>query len=213
MPLRRESRPRRAGRRAQRGHALLEFALVTLILVPLFVGMAGIGINLTRSVTVSQVVRDAGLMYARFVDFSLPSNKDILERLAIGTGFDADGGGKGLLMFTKVTYVDDAACAAASLSGTACTNRGMYVMTQRVVVGNQGLRSSQFGTPEGSLLDSKGNVANYIKETSARVTGFSGMLTLTSKEVAYVTEGFFKGVSFKFGMWPTAEDIYTVALF
>jgi hypothetical protein len=211
MPLRSGSRGK--GRRRQRGHALVEFALVSLILVPLFVGMAGIGINLTRSVTVSQVVRDAGLMYARFVDFTLASNKDILERLAIGTGFDADGPGKGVLIFTKVTYIDDAACAAASLAGTDCTNRGMYVMTQRVIVGNQSLKSSQFGAPDPMLLDSKGNVANYIKETSARATGFGDLLTMQGKEFAFVTEGFFKGVSFKFGLWPTAEDIYTVALF
>ncbi len=152
-------------------------------------------------------------MYARFVDFTLPSNKDILERLAIGTGFDADGAGKGVLIFTKVTYIDDAACAAASLAGTDCTNRGMYVMTQRVVVGNQSLKSSQFGAPDPMLLDAKGNVANYIKETSARAAGFGDLLTMKGKEFAFVTEGFFKGVSFKFGMWPTAEDIYTVALF
>jgi hypothetical protein len=152
-------------------------------------------------------------MYARFVDFNLASNRDILERLAVGTGFEADGGGKGVLMFTKVTYVDDAACSAAALAGADCTNRGYFVMTQRVVVGNQSLKSSQFGAPDASLLDSKGNVANYMKETSARAAGFGNYLTMTSKEFAFVTEGFFKGVSFKFGMWPTAEDIYTVALF
>jgi hypothetical protein len=201
-------------RRSQRGHALVEFALVSVFMVPLFVGMAGIGINLTRSVTVSQVVRDAGLMYARFVDFSLDSNKDILERLAVGTGFEASGGtGKGVLMFTKVTYIDDEACTGAALSGSACTNRGQYVMTQRVVVGNQSLKSSQFGTPNSNLLDAKGTVANYMKETSARATGFNNLLTMSGKEFAFVAEGFFKGVSFKFGLWPTAEDIYTVAMF
>lgn len=210
MPLKMRLGATRGGR--QRGHALIEFALVSVILVPLFVGMAGVGINLTRSVTVSQVVRDAGLMYARFVDFTLPSNKDILKRLAIGTGFETDGTGRGVLIFTKVTYIDDAACTAASLSGSACTNRGFYVMTQRVVVGNSGLRASEYGSPNPMLLDAKGNVSNYIKETSARVSNFDGVLTLTSREVAFVTEGFFKGVSFKFGMFPTAEDIYTVAM-
>ncbi len=211
MPIRRRQGGSRL--RGQRGHAMLEMAIVSALIFPLLIGAVGIGFNLTRHISIWQIVRDAGLMYTRQVDFTLESNKDILVRLAQGTKFTKDNTGQGLMMFSKVTLVTDGMCAAASLSGSSCTNRGMYVVTQRVYVGNRSLRQSNFGMPLDSLLDAKGNVSNYITESSARAGEFGSLLTMGANEYAFVTEGFFKGAAFNFGPWPTAEDLYARALF
>lgn len=214
MPL--NNHASRSGRkRGQRGHSMVEFALVSVFLVPLFVGTVSVGFNLTRAVSATQVIRDAGLMYARFVDFTLDSNKDILERLAVGMSLDKDGGGKGVLIFSKVMFADDDACTAANLLSSDCVNRNQYVITQRIVVGEPSLLTSKIGTPDGGLIGAKGNVTDYLKEASARADNFgSNVVTLPPRQVAYVTEGFFKGVgTFKFGGWPTAEDIYVRSIY
>lgn len=181
-------------RKRQCGNAILEFALVSVFLTPLLLGTVSLGLNLSRTIQVTQVVRDAGHMYARWVDFSLLSNKQLLVRLAQGLGMTVDGG-TGVVILSKVTYIDDTDCTAAGLSGTACTNRNQYVIMNRVVIGNVAFHSSAIGSPAAGDMATNGDVTTYISSTSARAANFGNIVTLQSGQFAFVTEGFFNGIS------------------
>jgi hypothetical protein len=108
-------------------------------------------------------------------------------------------GGKGEVILSSITYIDDTDCAAASLTGTACTNRNQYVVTRRIVIGNTGtgFPASNFGTPNSTILDSSGNVMSssggtpyYLTNSTARAGNFQSStgVTLTSQHYAYTAE-------------------------
>ena len=65
-------------RRNQRGNSLLEFSMCWLFLVPLLCGMVVASVVVNRYVQTMTVSRDAGHMFARWVDFSLSSNKQLV---------------------------------------------------------------------------------------------------------------------------------------
>jgi Flp pilus assembly protein TadG len=180
-------------RRAQRGNAMIEFAIVSVVLTPLLLGTVSLGLNLSRTIQVTQVVRDAGHMYARWVDFSLSSNQQLLVRLAQGLGMTQNGG-NGVVILSKITYIDDADCTGAGLTLAQCTNRNQYVILNRVVIGNVAFHSSTFGTPSSGGMASNGDIIDYLRDTSARASNFSTLLTLQSGQFAFVAEGFFNGI-------------------
>ncbi|MBE7543957.1 MAG: pilus assembly protein [Bryobacteraceae bacterium] len=206
--------PSRPGirRRPQRGNTIVEFAAVALFLTPLLLGTFTLGMNLNQSVRVTQVVRDAGHMYARFVDFTLPSNQDILVRLAIGLRMTRDGG-DGVIILSKVTYLSDDDCTGAGVSLADCANRGNYVITNRVVVGNPSLRASDYGTPSNTSLDSSGNTYDIYRDTSVRATNFGSVLTLNSGQFAFVAEGLFRGAGINLTSSGIGNDVYSRAIF
>jgi nitrate reductase NapE component len=197
------------GRR--RGSELIEFALVSALLFPLLFGTFVVGMNLGRSIQVSQVSRDAGHLYARVVDFSDPANQQVIVRLAQGLGMTA-GGGNGVVILSTVTYIGQAQCDAASLSPADCTNLDQNVFVHRIVVGNPSLRASAFGTPDPGLVQSNGDVSNYLTEGSARANGFSGVLTLQPGEIAYVSEAYFSSPDYAMPGYP-ATGIYARTVF
>jgi len=180
----------RRSKHRQSGNELVEFCMVTLMLLPMLFGTFTVGMNLSRSIQVSQVSRDAGHLYARAVDFSDTANKQLIVRLAQGLPITVDGG-QGVVILSTITHIGDAQCAAAGLVGAACTNRDLDVFTHRIVIGNQSARSSAFGTPDPSLVGANGAVADYMTETSARANNFQPVLPLQDGEVAYVAEVYF----------------------
>jgi hypothetical protein len=202
----------RIRRRPQHGSTMLEFAVVALFLAPLLLGTFTLGMNLNQSVRVTQVVRDAGHMYARFVDFTLPSNQDILVRLAIGLRMTREGG-EGVLILSKITYLSDDDCTGAGVSLADCANRGTYVITNRVVVGNPSLRASDFGTPSDTSLDSSGNSYDIYRDTTVRATNFGSILTLNSGQFAFVAEGHFRGAGINLASSGIGNDVYSRAIF
>jgi hypothetical protein len=78
------------------------------------------------------------------------------------------------------------------------------VITQRIVIGNGSLFSSNIANPSSNLLDSQGFVQNYMKEPSAVANIES--LTLEDGEYAYVAETYARGVL-------TSRGVYSKALF
>src|SRR5665811_898950 len=143
-------RPRRGNRR---GNELIEFALVMSLLLPLLFGTVVVGLNLGRSIQVTQVSRDAGHMYSRNVDFSDPGNQNLIQRLAQGLNIRVTGG-TGVVILSTIEFIGQAQCDAAGLVGSACTNLNQTVFTHRIVIGNASARSSAFGTPSASLVNS-----------------------------------------------------------
>src|ERR1039458_2248555 len=150
-------------KRNEKGNALIELAVVSIVIIPLFFGMVGIGINLGHMNQAVQSSRDVGHMYAKGVDFSQAGNQNIVIDLATGTGITTTGG-NGVVTLSQVIQVYQADCNAAGYSSSQCTNLGQLVFINRIVIGNSGLRASNYGTPTSSIVNSSGNIAARSEE-------------------------------------------------
>jgi hypothetical protein len=187
---------RRLRRHRQRGNELIEFALVAAFLLPLLFGTVVVGLNLSRSIQVTQVSRDAGHMYSRGVDFSDTAHQAVIERLAQGLNIHPTGGA-GVVILSTIEYIGTSQCAAAGLSAGQCANLNYPVFINRIVMGNAGARASSFGTPSSELIGSKGNISNYLTNTSTRANGFNSVLALQAGEQAYVSEVYVPSSDFR----------------
>jgi Flp pilus assembly protein TadG len=182
-----KNEPKRSG--SERGSTAIEFALVMICLVPLFFGPVAMGVTIGQAIEAIQVTRDAGHMYGEGMDFTSQSAQQLMTQLA--QGFTLTSSGSAVLIFSQVVTVFQADCTAASVS--PCSNAGSPVFTQRVTMGNTALKSSAFGTPGSSYLDSEGNItsANYMQQSSLVATGFGSVITQSDGDVAYLVEGYF----------------------
>jgi hypothetical protein len=172
-------------RRRQSGTEFIEFALSSLLLFPMMMGMIILGLDLGRSIQVAQVCRDAGSMFVRGIDFSQAANKNQLVRLANGMGMTANGG-NGVVILSKVQFISASAC-----TGIPNCNSNKYVVVQRLTIGNTSVTSSRLG-PAGSVsTDSSGNVVNFMTDANAISTNFTSIMTLAANEYAYISEASF----------------------
>jgi hypothetical protein len=140
--------------RNSRGVSGIEFAFGMLVLLPLFLGTGVTGINMIRTLQTVQLARDAGHMYAKGIDFSQPGNQTILADLGANLGLSTTSGqGSAVVILSSLIYVDKNQCAAVGdvdSSGnptSACTNYTKWVFTQRLEIGNTGVRNSNYGSP------------------------------------------------------------------
>ncbi len=202
------------------GASSIEFAFILLVMIPLFLGTVGVGLNMLTSLQTIQLARDAGHMYARGadVDFSLPGNKGILAAIGSGIGMSATyGAGNAVVILSTVIYMDDSLCTLASMTIPLCTNHNRWVFTQRLVIGNQNVHTSNFGSPVIScptppagcvpvILDGSGKVTLNAQQTNpndrATFTGINpfantaGVITgLPSGQVIYVSEAAAQGLT------------------
>ena len=200
-------------RHRQQGNTIIEFALVSVFLVPLLLGTINVGMNLSRSIQVTQVSRDAGHMFVRWVDFSLPGNQDIIVRLAYGLGMERTSG-NGKVVLTKIMYVGQLECEAGGLDVGQCPNFNQPVIMQRLVIGESSLRDSSVGEPDPGLLDGQGNLEDYLTAASARSPDFDSILALQPGEFAYVSEAYFESPDYGFpGFGEEDRGIYTRTIF
>ena len=213
------------------GSTIVEFAIIGPCLVLMFFGSIGMGLRLGRYVQAVQVCRDIAHMYSDGVDFSQAANQNIIiQQLAQGTGITATGG-NGVIILSKVATVYQADCDAAGYSGS-CANRGLPVFTQRIVMGKSTLRTSDFGTPNGGILDAQGNIAPSVymtnSDSSVRTNGFEAALddaiqratgtaptppAQAQGDVEYVVECFFQYPDIGFLGWSTAGGAYARFIF
>jgi hypothetical protein len=181
-----------------------------------------------RYIQCVQVGRDVAHMYSDGVDFTQSLPQSILVQLAAGTGMTA-AGGNGVVIFSQIKTVYSADCTAAAVS--PCTNAGLPVFTQRIVVGNSSLRTSQYGTPNPAILDASGNISASVymsnSDSSVRTTGFESRLdtaqiaagasgtppAMPDGDVCYVVEVFFQYPDIGFLGWSTAGGAYTTYIF
>src|SRR5271166_196630 len=158
----------------QKGSTLLEFAIVVPCLTLIFFGTIGLGVMMGRYIQAVQVCRDVAHMYSDGVDFTQTTPQSIITGyLANGIGMTATGG-NGVVIFSRIQTVYAADCTAAAVS--PCTNQGLPVFTQRIVVGNAALTHSAFGTPTAALLNASGNISPAVylsnSDPSVRASGF-----------------------------------------
>lgn len=156
------------------GQALIEFALTMPILILIAFGTLSASQLLERHLTVLQLVRNAGNMYSRSVDFSLPQNRELLLTSSSGLSMTLDGG-------DGVVYLSTVEVAEAG------SNNGFPVVTHRIAIGNVSLASSRVATPATVLAN--GDVDDYQNDPLARATVASS-LTLAGGDIAYVVEAY-----------------------
>lgn len=165
--------PRPDGRlRPRAGQALVEFALCLPILLLIAFGTLSVSQLLERYLTVLQLVRNAGNMYSRSVDFSLLQNRQLLLTSSNGLSMTLDGG-DGVVYMTTVEIAE------------AGSNSGFPVVTNRIAIGNTSIAASRIATPTTVLAS--GEVLNFEDDPSARAT-VASTLTLVSGDLAYAVE-------------------------
>jgi hypothetical protein len=174
---------------SRRGSAMLELTLMLSVAVPMLLGVAGIGLQLGRTLSATQVTRDVAHMYALGADFSLPGAKNIAATLS--RDFSLTSSGNGVLILSRIVKVYQADCTANSMS--SCPNLNQTVFAQRIVIGNSGLQGSSFGTPPSNYVDSQGNIkaSDYLRQTSLIANHFDNVLSLQQGQTARIVEGCF----------------------
>ncbi len=159
--------------RDERGGVLVEFALLSVVWVPLLLGTVLFGFNVLGSIQVSQLCRDSGHMYAYGVDFTQPANVTLLQRLATNLNINIQqNSGDGYILFSTITLVTDADCAAAGNS--TCPNDNKYVFTKLLVFGNRTGVQTSLGNPASRFLQpgSVIQISDYLNDASLVATGF-----------------------------------------
>jgi hypothetical protein len=172
-----------AGGEAQ---SIVEFAVALPFLVLMCMGTFAVGMIIDRHLTVGQVVRNGGNMFARGVSFVSDQNKQFLVDAATGMGMTLNGG-------TAVIYLSllERVPLTAKCGSGICANAGMIVISQRFSVGNESLAASKFGMPAN--LDAEGNHLNAFGDTDARAGNIPASLGntatgLQANEIVYVVE-------------------------
>jgi Flp pilus assembly protein TadG len=180
-------------RRLEKGNAMLEFGLAIFMLVPMLFGTVSFGINLGNWLQSTQISRDIAHMYASQVDFSVAQNKNLAVALAQGlSGMTVDSG-NGVVILSQIVKVYQTDCDAAGLSGK-CTNLGKRVFVNRLTIGNNSLRNSNFGTPNSKYVTANGNIGStdYLQQASLVASNFDDtLLPQEAGDVAYIAEMFF----------------------
>jgi len=195
-------------RTSRSGGAYIELALLTLVLVPLMLGVISCGLNMHLQLQTVQLARDAGHMFAEYIDFTLLGNQQVLAAIGNTLGLSTTAGsGTAVVILSNVRYVDVSACTLAGKvdahgNPSGCTNYGNWVFSTRIVIGNSSIRSSNLGTPPTSIVTSNGTIAITDQVTNANdvasVTGINPWNSTTdtglpSGQVVYVAEASAKG--------------------
>ena len=219
-------------RPSESGSTLLEFAIVAPCLMLLFFGTVGLGVMMGRYVQAVQVARDVAHMYSDGVDFTQATPQNIIvQQLAAGTGMtNSSNSGNGVVILSQVGTVYQVDCNAAGVS--PCTNAGIPVFKQRIVVGNATLKTSAFGTPNPAILNASGNITSSVylsnSDPTVRATGFEANLDAAVQaatggaptppaqaqgDTSYVVEVFFTYPDIGFLGWSTAGGAYVRMIF
>ena len=171
-------------RKKQSGSVLIEFALVALLFVPLFMGTFVTGMNMIRSIQANHIAGDMANMFIHGANFSDRAMQQVAKRLATGldlqvgtgTGNVADNlsnSGRGIVWVSKVMWVganNEANCLG--VMPAACTNASKFVITEQIRFGTGTLESERdttVGHPTAPR-DTNGRVTvDVVQDSSAAV--------------------------------------------
>ena len=194
----------------ERGHSILEFAFVAFPTVLMLLGVVVIGIDLGRSVQVTEICRDAASMYVRGLDFSQTGNQQVLVRLGQNMNLQLTGG-DGLVTLSKVMFIPDPSCGTPP--DPNCTT-GKNVLVQRIIFGNTTLPATHYPTAGTVTQDSLGNVSNYTTDPNAVISNFStSAFQLKPNEISYVAETYFRTLDVSMAGFQSSPGIYAQSFF
>jgi hypothetical protein len=207
------SSQRRSSRGNPRGNALVETALVvSLVFIPMALGVATVGLNGIRAIQANQINRDAGHMFARGVDFSGSTNglvdRAIIFQMAPSLRITSSSG-TAVLILSSVEYLN-----SATTCPSPCNNLGHVVFTQQITLGNSSLRASSFGTvPAASMDATTFKVTNQTTDTSVRADGVLTYLAMSDGDIAFVAETYFSSADLARSGFPSPAGTYARAFF
>lgn len=202
----------------QAGSVMIEFAISMSILIPLFFGMLLAGMTAGRGIQAMQFTRDLGHMYGLGVDFSQTLAQNTVTTLA--QGLDTTATGSGVVIFSQIKLIDQSECTA-NLITSGC-RVGSYAFSHRLTLGNPSLRPSNFGAPDATLVDTRGNIAPtaYLVNPAAGASnvgsGSSAMLpTVPPGSQVWICESYFALPAFQFlnAFGIPINGIYSVVYF
>jgi Flp pilus assembly protein TadG len=203
----------RCRNRRRQGTALIEFAIVMTILIPMFFGMVIFGISAGRAIEATQFTRDMGHMYSSGVDFSTTASQSLMTTLA--QNLDVSASGTGVVIFSQIKKVYQSDCDAQSMS--TCPNLNSFVFMQRLVKGNSAVRPSNYGTPTASYINSQGNIApsDYLTQASLVATGATVLPVVPAGNSVWVVESYFgiPGLAFLSPIGISVTGVYSVSYF
>jgi hypothetical protein len=214
-------------RKTQSGQEIFEFALVAMLLVPMFLGAFIVGMNLIRSIQANQVCRDLDDMYIHGGDFSTYPMQQEAQRLAQGLNLQmpsftgnvqANTGtsGNGIVTVTQIMWVGGStSTSCVAVLPATCTNESSFVFTQQIQFGNSNLENSStvtVGECPSAIINSSGVVQNYITDARAALSGTAqsnmqslwqssnnGTVPLTDQQVVYIVETYFQSPDLSVG--------------
>jgi len=204
-----------SSRTRRRGTAAIEFALCSLILMPLLLGCLSVGFNLVRATQVAQFANDAGHQYAYGIDFTQASAQQMLVTLATGLNFSLSGG-TGVVIFSTVLMVGPNDCTAGGLQANtgSCPNLNQTVFTQWYKVGNTALYNSTYGTPPAANPTTGIiNSSSYLVNTSGRASGVTSLMSLSASQSIFLTEVYFSSSDYNITGFSTGNGVYARAIF
>lgn len=174
-------------KKTQNGQEIMEFALVAVLLMPMFLGAFVVGMNLIRSIQANQVCRDLDSMFIHGGDFSTYPMQQEAQRLAqglnlqIGASFagntqsNTGNSGNGIVTVTQIMYIGSTLSTSCVAVGAGnCANHDSFVYTQQIIFGNGTLASSStqtLGTCPSAIVNSSGIVQNFITDSRAALSG------------------------------------------
>jgi len=120
-------------------NTLFECALSLAFLLPLLMGISSAVKSERMTAESNGLAHDLARMYRQGVDFSSPANRSVALQLARARGL-ALGGNSGTAILSRVHVVEEAECHR-------CTNVGLAVIDQQIVIGRAELRRSRTGAP------------------------------------------------------------------
>ncbi|MEO5925998.1 MAG: hypothetical protein ABIR70_19415 [Bryobacteraceae bacterium] len=150
-------RMRAAGTRrlvGQRGTQIMEFGLVAILFIPMFMGTFVTGMNVIRSIQANHTAADLANMYIHGAEFSDPAMQRLAKRLAAGLGLEVgsqttnmadnlSNSGRGIVWVSKLQWIGNSASASCvAVSPAACTNANKFVFLEQIQFGNGTLRTT-----------------------------------------------------------------------
>lgn len=209
--------------RNEDGVAIVEFGISAPFLVLMSIGVFVVGMMVDRHLTLSQVVRNAGNMYARGIDFSSSQNKNFIVDAARGLDLQLSGGSSAVYL-SRLTRVPANAVCDTGGGPRPCNNNGQVVVTQRYMIGDTGGSGmysrlgmpTQFKDPAGNP-SSEGDHVDFFDLTDAVATGAPASLTgsggLAENELIYVVEVIHRPVSLSFPGIVSPDMMYSRGFF
>ena len=210
------------------GQSVIEFAVALPFLVLMSIGAFAVGMILDRHLTLGQVVRNGGNMYARGIDFASEQNKNFIIDAATGLDLQLTSG-KTAVWFSLLTRVPATAqCDDGSGGSRDCNNNGTVVIAQRYMIGDtsgskMNSRLAAPGFPSSFVDESgspaaEGDHANYFDLTEARATTAPSSITNAStgiqeNEFIYVVEVVHRPTAIHFQGVFAPEIMYSRAFF
>ncbi|HEY1759713.1 MAG TPA: hypothetical protein VGG72_30345 [Bryobacteraceae bacterium] len=202
--------------RRHKGSFVIEFTIVSWVLIVMLVGSFQMGMMLIRAIQAGGLCRNGNVLMIRGIDLSQSINQQLLLRTAPSLGINTPGAwtpsatGAGLVVLSQVYYVGPLECSngVADFDGTTgtCPNLGQYVIAMRLNIGNTAQGTSVVGNP-GSTPGSNGFLtANQICTVSSNIAAasFSSIITLTSDQYTWVSEVFANSTAYNiFSIMPS----------